>query len=128
MPPFSSMDLAVCTAAILLVPVAIAGLILVNTGLGRSHSAAHTILASVCVVCVAVVAYTVCGFAFQGTAAAPAHTITIAGKPWSWLGSSPWLLRGLDLDASPAVLIVWLQMLSVALAALIPLGAAMERW
>jgi len=37
-------------------------------------------------------------------------------------------LRGLALDASPACLILWLQLLSVALAALIPLGAGLDRW
>ncbi len=38
---------------ILLAPLAIAGLALINTGLGRSHSAAHTMLASLCVFAVA---------------------------------------------------------------------------
>src|SRR5205807_7766352 len=36
--------------------------------------------------------------------------------------------RGLEIGASPASLAAWLQMLSVGLAALIPLGAGADRW
>ena len=55
-----------CLVCILLVPFAIAGLTLMNAGLGRSRNAAHQVLSSVCVFAVAVAAYFVCGFAFQG--------------------------------------------------------------
>jgi len=37
-------------------------------------------------------------------------------------------MRGLRLDGSPASLAAWLQMLSVGLAALIPLGSGADRW
>jgi Amt family ammonium transporter len=119
---------ALVLACLLLVPLAIAGIALVNTGLGRSRSASHAMLTSLCAVSVAVAAYFVCGFAIQGFAGGPAHSITAAGKQWNWIAAQPLFLRGLALDASPACLILWLQLLSVALVALIPLGAGLDRW
>jgi Amt family ammonium transporter len=112
----------------MLVPLAIAGIALINTGLGRSRSASHAMLTSLCAVSVAAAAYFVCGFAIQGFPGGPAHTIAAAGKQWNWIAAQPLFLRGLALDASPACLTVWLQLLSVALAALIPLGAGLDRW
>ena len=70
----------ICVFLILLVPFAIAGLALINTGLGRSHSAAHTMLASLCVFAVACGAYFICGFAWQGYIGMPAHTVRRVGK------------------------------------------------
>ena len=115
-------------ACLMLVPLAIAGIALINTGLGRSRSASHAMLTSLCAVSVAAAAYFVCGFAIQGFPGGPAHTIAAAGKQWNWIAAQPLFLRGLALDASPACLTVWLQLLSVALAALIPLGAGLDRW
>ena len=115
-------------ACLMLVPLAIAGIALINTGLGRSRSASHAMLTSLCAVSVAAAAYFVCGFAIQGFPGGPAHTIAAAGKQWNWIAAQPLFLRGLALDASPACLILWLQLLSVALAALIPLGAGLDRW
>ncbi len=113
---------------ILLVPLAAAGLTLINTGLGRSRSAAHAMLASLCVMAVAALAYTVCGFAWQGFAGGAAHSLRVAGKEWNWIAAEPFFLRGRPLDGSPASLILLLQMLSVGLAALIPLGSGADRW
>ncbi len=111
-----------------LVPLAGVGLALINTGLVRSRSAAHSILASLCVTAVAACVYFTCGFAWQGYAGGPGHVITVAGKGWNWIAAEPFFLRGLDLDGSPASLVVWLQMLSVGLAAMAPLGSGAERW
>jgi hypothetical protein len=58
----------------------------------------------------------------------PAHSFTVAGKGWNWIAAEPFFLRGLELDGSPASLAVWLQILSVGLAALIPLGSGADRW
>ncbi|MFY9727369.1 MAG: hypothetical protein WB579_24890 [Bryobacteraceae bacterium] len=128
-PPAPSESATVLVLACLLVaPLAIAGIALVNTGLGRSRSASHAMLASLCAVSVAAVAYFVCGFAIQGFAGSPAHTITAAGKQWNWIAAQPLFLRGLPLDASPACLVFWLQLLSVALVGVIPLGAGLDRW
>ncbi|MGH9771057.1 MAG: hypothetical protein ACRD4Q_05080, partial [Candidatus Acidiferrales bacterium] len=127
-PPLSSISAALCVVFILLVPLAGVGLSLINTGLGRSRSAAHSILASLCIIAVAALAYFAFGFAWQGYIGEPAHVLTLAGKGWNWLGAGPFFFIGLRLDGSPASLAAWLEMLSVGLAALIPLGSGADRW
>ncbi len=117
-----------CFLCSLLVPLAGAGMALINAGLGRSRSAAHAMLASLSIIAVAALVYFACGFAWQSFPGRPAHLLTVAGKTWSWLGSEPFFLRGLTLDGSPASLAVWLGMLSAGLAALIPLGSGADRW
>jgi len=119
---------ALCGALVLLVPLAGAGLALMNSGLGRSRSAAHAMLAPLCVMAVAVSSYFVCGWSWQSFPGRPAHFVTLAGTQWSWIAAEPFFLRGLVLDGSPAALAAWLQLFSVGLAALIPLGAGGERW
>ena len=57
---------AICTLCIFLVPLTAAGLALVNTGFGRSRSAAHSLLSAMCVFAVAALVYLMIGFAFQG--------------------------------------------------------------
>ncbi len=117
-----------CLLLILLVPLAAAGLALINTGLGRSRSAAQAMLASLCVMAVAVIVFALCGFAWEGFAGGAAHTVHLAGKDWNWIAAEPFFLRGRLLDGSPASLSLLLQMMSVALAALIPLGSGTDRW
>ena len=129
---------ALCGVLVLLVPLAGAGLALMNSGLGRSRSAAHAMLAPLCVMAVAMLVYFVCGWSWQSFPGRPAHGVVLAGKSWNWIASDPFFLQGLGLtasplagppfDASPAALAALLQMFSVALAALIPLGAGSERW
>jgi Amt family ammonium transporter len=119
---------ALCILFILLVPIALAGLALTNTGLSRSRSAAHSMMASLCVVGAAATAYFVTGFAWQGYPGLASHTLTIFGREWSWVGAGHFFLRGVPLDGSRASLAALLQLLSVGLTGLIPLGAAAERW
>ncbi len=124
----SETSATLCLVLILLVPLAGAGLALVNTGLARSRSAAHVMLASLCVFAVAAIVYVIFGFSWQGAPGRPAHVLMIGGRAWSWLAAEPFFLRGLRLDLSPASLLLLLQMFSVGLAAMIPLGAGAERW
>ncbi len=119
---------ALCFLLALLAPLAGAGLGLINAGLGRSRSAAHAMLASLSIIAIAALAYWACGFAWQGFAGRPAHTIELAGKTWNWLAAEPFFLRGLPLDGSAASLAAWRGMLSAGLAALIPLGSGADRW
>lgn len=121
---------AVCIISILLVPLAAAGLALINTGLSRSRNAAHTILLSLVVVAVAASSFFICGFAWQGYPGLSSHTVQVAGKAWDWIAAEPFLMRGLSASArgSPASLAAWLGMFSVTVSALIPLGAGAERW
>jgi len=119
---------AICLVSILLVPLAMAGLALISCGLGRSRSAAHVMLASLCAVAVASIVYVVCGFSWDGFAGGPAHVWLLRGKSWNWIAAQPFFLRGLELDGSPASLGALLQMFGAGLAAIIPLSATMDRW
>ncbi|MEI9975611.1 MAG: hypothetical protein WDO73_28240 [Ignavibacteriota bacterium] len=119
---------ALCAALVLLVPLAGAGLALMNAGLGRSRSAAHAMLAPLCAAAVAILVYCACGWSWQSFPGRPAHVVGLVGGSWNWIAAEPFFLRGLAFDGSPAALAAWLQMFSVALAALIPLGAGNERW
>src|SRR5438874_6850750 len=117
-----------CVFLTLPVPLASAGLALIHTGLGRSRSAARSIMAALCVIAVAAIVYFICGFAWQGFIGRPAHIMMVGSKPWSWIAAEPFFFRGLQLDGSAASLAAWLQMLCVGLAALIPLGSGADRW
>jgi len=125
---FSETSTALCLVLILLVPLAGAGLSLINTGLGRSRSAAHCMMASLMVIATAAVAYFVCGFSWQGFVGRPAHFLTIGHAGWNWLAAEPFFMRGLQFESSPSSLAVLLQLFSVGLAGLIPLGAGADRW
>jgi len=126
--PLSETATALVTALILLVPLAGAGLALINAGLGRSRSAAHAMMASLCIMAVAALAYFMCGFAWQGFAGGPGHAFAVQGKEWNWIAGERLFFRGLDFTSSRASLTALLGMLSVSLAALIPLGSGADRW
>lgn len=112
----SEVAAAVCAVLILLVPFAIAGLALMNAGLGRSRSAAHAMLGAVAVTSVAALVYVVVGYSWQGPPA----------KSWSWIGTLPPLMHGVA-GVRP-VLAAWMQVFGVAMAAMVPLGAGNDRW
>ncbi len=119
---------ALCLMFIFLVPFAGAGLALINTGLGRARSAAHLMMSSLCAVSIAAVVFFVWGFSWEGFQGDPAHILNIGGKGWDWIGAQPLFLRHLALNGSPASLAALLGMMSVGLAALIPLGSGADRW
>jgi len=127
-PALSDIAAVLCLLSILVVPLAIAGLSLINTGLGRSRSASHLMLCSLCILSVAALLYFACGFAWQGYPGGPAYQFFLAGRGWNWIGSGSFFLRRMDLDGSPASLACLFGMLSVGLAGLIPLGAGADRW
>ena len=119
---------ALCAALILLVPLAAAGLALINTGLGRSRSAAHSMLSSLCAFSIAVLVYVTWGFAWHGYAGGPAHVLSLAGKPWSWAGAGSLFLHGFAFDGTLPSLAALFGIFAVGLAALVPLGAGADRW
>ncbi|HXJ88239.1 MAG TPA: hypothetical protein VMS18_15570 [Candidatus Binatia bacterium] len=127
-PSLSPNEATICFLLILLVPLAGAGLALVNSGLGRCRSAAHVMLSSLCVVGVSALIYVAVGFSWQGVMGRPGHSILVGAKPWNWIAAEPFFLRGLRLDLSAESLVVLLQMFSVGLAAIIPLSAGSDRW
>jgi Amt family ammonium transporter len=117
-----------CLFFIFLTPLAAAGLALINAGLGRSHSAAHIMMATLTALSVAGLVYFAFGFSWQGFIGGQAHTLTAAGKGWNWIAAEPFFFRKLALNGSPAFLAALLQIFCVGLAAIIPLGSGADRW
>src|SRR5215467_13986372 len=106
-----------CLIFILLVPFAIAGLALINAGLGRSRSAAHAMTSSLCVISIALLVYFAWGMAMEGSVSGKflGDRFTFF-RVTAFLRSVPWT------DGSYVA--VLFPILSVGLSSLIPLGAA----
>lgn len=126
--PLSETQTALCIVFLLLAPLACAGLALINTGLGRSRNAAHSILGALCVIAVASCVYLILGRCFQGSAGETSRVIQFGKQRWDWLGAVPAFFAGLTSGSSSAFLVAWMGMVSVSLAGLIPLGSGTERW
>ena len=107
---------------ILLVPLSIAGLALINAGLGRSRSAAHAMTSALCVIAVAGLIYYICGFRVQGY---PLHFATFGGSDQGIARPPGLFLQGVSYGLP--LLPVLLGTFSVGLASIIPLGAAADR-
>jgi Amt family ammonium transporter len=112
----------------LLIPFALVGLALINTGLNRSRSAAHSVLSSLCASAVAVLAFIVIGAALAGPAAQSPHVIQIANKPWAWAAAGQLFARSFHPDNPHALLILLFQLFAVSLTVQIPVAAGSERW
>ena len=91
----SDPQFGLAAAFLLIAPLACAGLALINTGLGRSRNAAHSMMSAMCVVAVACLVYFICGRSVQGSVGEQAHSVLIRGKAWDWMGAAPalWLQR-----------------------------------
>jgi ammonium transporter, Amt family len=124
----SEMATVACLVSIFLVPLAGAGFALINTGLGRTRSAAHIMLSSLAALSVAALIYVVFGFAWQGYIGSPAHILSFSGKGWNWIAAEPFFFRGMASGGSTASLAALLQIFCVGLTALIPLGSGADRW
>lgn len=124
----TEVSVAICILCTLLVPFAMAGLILINTGLGRSRGVAHSMLASLCVIAIAALVYVILGFAGQGFIGRPAHAITVGNAVWNWIAHEPLFARGVTRGDLTISLVLLLQIFSVGLAGLIPLGSGLDRW
>jgi Amt family ammonium transporter len=124
----SDATFALTLALLLLAPLAIAGVALINTGLGRSRSAAQALLGNLAMVAVAAIVFAVVGAAFAGDMSGDAgHTFFVAGKPWNWLGAAPFLLGGLGSAAPLSQLATLFEFLAVAMVVLIPWGSGADR-
>jgi Amt family ammonium transporter len=134
-PVISEATGALCLVLLLLAPLAIAGVALINTGLGRSRSAAQALLGSLAVVAVAAIVFALVGATLTGSLAgapaslssSPGHIFHLAGKPWNWLGAGPFLLGGLGAAPLESQLALLFEFLAVAMAALIPWGSGADR-
>ncbi len=126
-PVLSETAFALVLVLLLLAPLAIAGVALINTGLGRSRSAAQSLLGSLAIVAVAFIAFALVGATFAGSFGGAGHIVHIAGKPWNWLGAGPLFLAGLNSAPAQSQLGLLFEFLAVALAALIPWGSGADR-
>lgn len=127
-PLWTETAFALTLAMLLLAPLAIAGVALINAGLGRSRSAAQSMLGSLAIISVALLVFALFGAAFADGATGAGHVVHIAGKPWNWAGTGPLLLSRFAAEAPRTQLQVLFQFLAVALAALIPWGSGADRW
>jgi len=117
-----------CAVAILLLPLAVAGLALINTGFGRGRNAAHSMICAISVFSVAALVYLAVGFSLQSYPGGPSLALALDGRSWSLLGAAPVMMGG-HLFSQPALaLLACLQLFAVGLAAVIPLGAGSGRW
>jgi Amt family ammonium transporter len=85
-------------------------------------------MASLCALAVAGLAYFFCGFAWQGYIGGPEYMVTLSGKNWSWIAAGPFFFRKLTIDGSYASLVAFFQVFCVGVAALIPFGSGADRW
>ncbi len=125
------MSLSVSLLSIILIPLAAAGLALIHQGLGRSRSAAHAMLATLCSLGIAAIAFVLIGSAWAGFPGGPAHTFQLAGRHFDWLGAGPFFAAGLRsslLHGPYAALVLALQIFAVGLASLIPISSGSDRW
>jgi len=124
---FTEATFVLVLVLLLLAPLAIAGVALINTGLGRSRSAAQSLLGSLAVVAVAVIAFALAGATFTGSASGASHIFSLAGKPWNWLGEGPVFLSGLGSAPAQTQLGLLFEFLAVAFAAIVPWGSGADR-
>jgi Amt family ammonium transporter len=128
----SESTFALIFVLLLLTPLAIAGVALINAGLGRSRSAAQSLLGCMLIVAAAVIAFVLLGSGLAGAGLAghnQAASFILAGKPWNWIGRGPFVLDPRFMGAQPEVQLgVLLECLAAGFVGLIPWGAGADRW
>jgi ammonium transporter, Amt family len=112
---------------VLLAPLALAGLALINTGLGRARSAAQAFLGNLAIVAVSAIVFAILGASLAGPLSSSGLTLYAAGKPWDLLGAGPFLLHNLAAAAPQAQLGLLLEFVSVTMVALIAWGSGADR-
>jgi Amt family ammonium transporter len=130
-PPIFGMSeaaFALTLALLMLAPLAIAGVALINTGLGRSRSAAQALLGNLTIAAVSVIVFALVGATFTGTLGNIEVILHAGGKTWGVLGLAPFLLRGLGSASPHAQLALLFEFLAVAMAAILPWGSGADRW
>ena len=129
LPVLSDTLIALTLALLLIAPLAIAGLSLINTGLGRSRSAAQALLGNLAIFAVTAIVFAIIGSAFSGCLPGGiSHIFQTAGKPWNWLGAGPFMLGGLASAPAQSQLALIFEFLAVALAAQLAWGSGADRW
>jgi len=125
------MNGVVCLLFVVLVPLGTAGLALIGHGLGRSRSAAHTMLAALCAMSVAAIVYAMVGSAWAGYPGGPAHGFTVGGVRWDWLGDGSFFAAGLSAGGTGSLyasIVLCLQVFTLGMVAVIPVSTGSDRW
>jgi ammonium transporter, Amt family len=125
--PLTETAVALTFALLLLALMAIAGLALINTGLGRSRSAAQALLGNLAIAGVAAIVFALVGAGLAGNLSGASHAMHVAGKAWNWTGAGPLFLHGFSGAPAETQLQVLFEFLAVAMAALIPWGSGADR-
>jgi ammonium transporter, Amt family len=125
--PMSESGFALAFGLLLLAPLALAGVALINTGLGRSRSAAQALLGALAIGAAAIILFALVGATIAAPGAGAGHILTLGGKPWSWAGTGPILLTGFAHLVPRTQLGILFQFFAVAMAALIPWGSGADR-
>jgi Amt family ammonium transporter len=123
------MNGVLCLLFIVLVPLAMAGLALIHQGLGRSRSAAHTMLATLCAVGVAAIVFVAVGEAWAGYMGGASHGFAAGGVRWDWLGAERFFAEGLRGGGSGyGLMTMCFEMFAVGMVAMIPISTGSDRW
>jgi Amt family ammonium transporter len=104
-----------------LAPLAVAGVCIIYSGLGRTRSAAHTLFVAISAAAVGAISYWAVGASIEGLSAAGIGSNR-------WIALSPLFSRGITFDGSLASLNLSFKLMAVVMAVVIPIGALMERW
>jgi Amt family ammonium transporter len=124
--PFPETSFALTLGFLLIAPLAIAGLALINAGLGRSRSAMQSLLGSLVVISTAMIAFALVGSVIAAGASGD-HVFHLGGRAWNWAGASPWFLSGFGMAGPRSQLAILFELLSVAMVVLIPWGSGADR-
>jgi len=124
------MNPLLCLLCVMLMPLAAAGLALIHQGLGRSRSAAHAMLGTLCALGISAIVFVMFGSAWAGFAGGAAHSFAAGGAHWDWLGNGQVFPGGLGTNAADynRSLVLCLEMFAAGLAATIPLSGGSDRW
>jgi Amt family ammonium transporter len=125
------MNLPLILISILLLPLASAGLALIHQGLGRSRSAAHAMLATLCALSVAAIVFVLIGFSFAGCRTGPVHIVSLGGLSFNLLSAEPLFANPLRTDPNFGLqgpLTLCFDLFAVGLAAIIPISSGSDRW
>ncbi len=125
---FSEGTFVLTLILLLFAPLAIAGVALINAGLGRSRSASQALLGDLALFSIAIVVFALLGAMLTGNPAGPGHTFHLAGKPWDWIGAGPAFLSGLRAAPAQSQLAILFEFLAVAFAAILPWGSGADRF
>lgn len=118
---------ALAMALLFIAPLTIAGVALINTGLGRSRSAAQALLGNLAIIAVSVIVFAIVGASLAAAVSGIGMGFVAAGKSWAWIGAGPLMLGNFRSTATTMQLQTIFELLSVAMVALIPWGSGADR-